>query len=132
MAQLEKMESGELELTGNCKFYTMGAQITILKGNASIPPSIAVTQRSLPNCSLANYVLPPCTVNSCLCTSCAAGAQASASLCSEHELRRHTAVGDNSSGRSYVTKQWHYVPLLRTRALLVYQLNIQFLYCMMT
>ena len=37
----------------------MGAQITILKGNASIPPSTAVTQRSLPTCSLANYVLPP-------------------------------------------------------------------------
>ena len=51
------------------KGWTMGAQITILKGNASIPPSTAVTQRSLSSCSLANYVLPPCTVNSCLCTS---------------------------------------------------------------
>ena len=62
----------------------MGAQITILKGNASIPPSTAVMQRSLPTCPVVNYVLPPCTVNSCLCTSCAVGAPASASLCSEH------------------------------------------------
>ena len=54
--------------------YYTGAQITILKGTASIPPSTAVTQRSLPTCSLANYVLSPCTVNSCLCTSCAVGA----------------------------------------------------------
>ena len=43
--------------------YTTGAQITILRGNASSPPSTAVTKRSLPTCSVANYVLPPCTVN---------------------------------------------------------------------
>ena len=67
--------------------YTTGAQITILKGKASIPPSTAVTQRSLPTCSLANYVLPPCAVNSCLCTSCAVGAPVSASLCSEHVIQ---------------------------------------------
>ena len=29
----------------------------------------------------------------------------------------HTDVVDSSSGRSYVTEQWHNVPLLRTRAL---------------
>ena len=33
-------------------------------------------------------------------------------------IRRHTDVVDSSSGRSYVTEQWHNVPLLRTRALL--------------
>ena len=39
-------------------------------------------------------------------------------LCAQNTLlRRHTAVGDSSSGRSYVTEQWHNVPLLRTRAL---------------
>ena len=103
-----------------------GAQITILRGKALIPPSTAVTQRSLHTCSLANYVLPPCTVNSCLCASCAIGAQASASLWSEHVTRRHTAVGDSSSGRSYVTEQWHNVLLLRTRAL-THKLYLEYL-----
>ena len=32
-------------------------------------------------------------------------------------MRRHTDVVADSSGRSYVTEQWHNVPLLRTRAL---------------
>ena len=30
---------------------------------------------------------------------------------------RHTDVVDDSSGRSYVTEQWHIVPVLRTRGL---------------
>ena len=95
----------------------MGAQITILRGNASIPPSTAVTQRSLPTCSVANYVLPPCTVNSCLCTSCAVGAPASASLCSEHVTQTSYCRRGSSSGERYVTQQWHNVPLLRIRGL---------------
>ena len=76
--------AGKLRSDLSTEGYTTGAQITILRGNASIPPSTVVTQRSLPTCSVANYLLPPCTVNSCLCTSCAVGAPASASLCTEH------------------------------------------------
>ena len=32
-------------------------------------------------------------------------------------MRRHTDLVGDSSGRSYVTEQWHNVPLLRTRGL---------------
>ena len=39
-------------------------------------------------------------------------------LCAQNtSIRRHTDVVDSSSGRSYVTKQWHNVPFLRTRVL---------------
>ena len=54
------------------------------------------------------------TLNACFCTLCAVGAAVSASLCS---IRCHTDVVDSSSGTSYVTKQWHNVPLLRIRGL---------------
>ena len=57
------------------------------------------------------------TLNACSCTLCAVGAAFSASLLSEHVIRRHSDVVGDSSGRSYVTEQWHNVPLLRTRAL---------------
>ena len=39
-------------------------------------------------------------------------------LCAQNtSIRRHTDVVDSSNGRSYVTEQWHNVPLLRTRGL---------------
>ena len=39
-------------------------------------------------------------------------------LCAQNTLiRRYTDVVDSSSGRSYVTEQWHNLPLLRTRGL---------------
>ena len=57
------------------------------------------------------------TLNACFCTQCAVCAAVSASLLSEHVIRRHSDVVGDSIGRSYVTYQWHNVPLLRTRAL---------------
>ena len=50
----------------------------------------------------------------CWRTPCAVGAPSSASLCSEHIK---SDVVDGSSGRRYVTDQWHNVPLLRARDL---------------
>ena len=52
-------------------------------------------------------------------------------LCAQNTyLRRHTAVVDSSSGRSYVTGQWHNVPLLRTRGL-VTQASIFITHCIL-
>ena len=68
---------------------------------------------------------PPYLLNGELCTSplhsnrlfvytvcCRRGGQGFSVL-----RTRHTEVVGDSSGRSYVTEQWHNVPLLRTRAL---------------
>ena len=83
-------------------------------GEMFLPPSTAVGQRSLPTCSVANYVLHPCTLIACLCTPSAVCAAVSASV-----LRtRHTDIVGDSSGRSYVTEQWHDVPLLCTHVLI--------------
>ena len=54
------------------------------EGKCFCPPSSAVTQRSLPTCSVAIYVLHPCSLIACMCTPSAVGAAVSASLCSEH------------------------------------------------
>ena len=48
--------------------YSTGAQITLLRGKRFSPPSTAVTKRSIPTCSVANYVIRPCIVNASLCT----------------------------------------------------------------
>ena len=63
------------------------------------PPPTAVAQRSLPTCSVANYVLPPCTLIACLCTLSAVGAAVSASLCSELVILTYwaTLVGEVTS-----------------------------------
>ena len=67
-----------------CEILNHGCANHDTEGKRFNSPIHAVTQQSLPTCSVVNYVLPPCTVNSCLCTSCAVGAPANASLCSEH------------------------------------------------
>ena len=56
------------------------------EGKCFCPPSTAVTQRSLPTCSGANYVLHPCSLIACMCTPSAVCATVSASLCSEHVI----------------------------------------------
>ena len=70
------------------------------EGKCFCPPSTAVTQRSLPTCSVANYVLHPCTLIACCkCTPSAVGAAVSASLCSVHVILTYwaTVVGEVTS-----------------------------------
>ena len=93
-----------------------------LRGKRFSPPSTAVTLRTLPKCSVAYYVLRPCTVNASLCMPCAVGGR-SVLLCSEHV--NQTSYW--SSGRSYVTEQWHNVPFLRTRAV-----SLIYIVCLVT
>ena len=53
-----------------------------------------------------------------MCVHRALSAHQAVLLCAQNTLtRRHTDVMDSSSGRSYITEQWHKVPLLRTRGL---------------
>ena len=78
------------------------------------PPSTAVTPRSLPTCSVTNYVLHPLHSNRLYVYTvcCRRGGQYFSVL-----RTRHTDVVVDSSGRSYVTEQGHNVPLLRTRGI---------------
>ena len=78
----------------------------------------------LPTCSVANHVLRPCTVNACLYTPCGVGGQ-SMLLCAQNTwIRCHTDIVGDSSGGSYITEQWHNVPLLRIRGLWYLGINI--------
>ena len=88
----------------------MGAQIMLLRKNASVPHPLLW-------CNEASLLVQWWTLNACFCTLCAVGVAVSASLLSEHLIRRHSDVVGDNSGRSYVTKQSHNVPLLRTRGL---------------
>ena len=82
-------------------------------GNASVPhpllwpnePSLLVQWRTM------NFVLTLLTLV-CVRRVLSAGCQ-----CFSVLSTRHTDVVGDSSGRSYVTEQWHNVPLLRTRVL---------------
>ena len=85
------------------------------EGKCFCPPSTVVTQRSLSTCSVANYVLHPCTLIACTyvyTVCCRRGGQ-----CFSVLRTRHADVVGDSSGTSYVTEQGHNVPLLRTRGL---------------
>ena len=74
------------------------------EGKCFCPPSTAVTSRTLPACSVANYVLHPCTLIACM-------RRRRGGQCFSVLRTRHTdAVGD-SSGRSYVTEHGQSVPL---------------------
>ena len=77
----------------------MGAQITLLKGNASVPQPLLCCNEAPPTCSVVNYVLHPCTLIACKCTPSAIGATVSASLCSEHVIltQQATVVGEVTS-----------------------------------
>ena len=83
-------------------------------GNASVPLQLLDVTR-LPYLFSGGLFTSPFA---CLCTPCAVGPAVSAALCSEH-VRHHTDVVGDSSGRSYITKQWHNVPLLRTHGIVV-------------
>ena len=65
----------------------MGAQITLLRGNASVPhPLLLRNDAPPPTRSVVNYVLHPCNLIACKCTLSALRAAVSASLCSEHVI----------------------------------------------
>ena len=93
--------------------YIMGAQITLLRGNASVPhlllwrneASLLLSSElhTSPLHSNRLYVYTVC---------CRRGGQ-----CFTVLRTRHTDVVGDSSGRSNVTEQGHNVPLLRTRGL---------------
>ena len=64
----------------------MGAQITLLRGNASVSHTLLLRNEAPPSRSVVNYVLHPCTLIACKCTPSTIGAAVSASLCSEHVI----------------------------------------------
>ena len=78
----------------------MGAQITLLRGNDSVPHPLLLRNVAAPTRSVVNYVLQPCTLIACKCTLSAVrvGGQCFSVLRTSHI----DVVGD-SSGRSYVT-----------------------------
>ena len=76
--------------------YTTGAQITLLRGKASVPHPLLWSNE-------VSLLLQWRTLNACLCTPSAVGAAVSASLLSEHIIRRHSDIVGGSSGRSYAT-----------------------------
>ena len=89
----------------------MGAQITILRGNASSSPIHCCEVTKPPYLFSGELCTSPLH---CLRTSCAVVAPSCASLCSK---KHKSDVVDVSSGRRYATDQWHNVPLLRSRGL---------------
>ena len=92
--------------------YTTGAQITILRGNASSSPIHCCDVTKPPYLISGELcrLLPPCTV----CVHSVLSAHRVVLLV----LRTHKSdVVDGSSGRRYVTDQWHNVRLLRAHGL---------------
>ena len=64
----------------------MGAQIMLLRGNASVPHPLLLRNEAPPTRSVVNYVRHPCTLIACKCTLSALRAAVSASLYSEHVI----------------------------------------------
>ena len=94
------------------KHYFTGAQIRLLRGNASVPhPLLWRNEASLlAQCELCTSLLHSNRLFVYI-VCCRRRGQ-----CFSVLRTRHTDIVGDSSGRSYVTEQWHNVPLLRTRA----------------
>ena len=107
-----EMDSSVLHRSTAWRREATGAQISLLRGPASVPHPLPWRNEA-----------PPYLLSGELCTSpfhsnrlfvytvcCRRRDQ-----CFSVLRTRHTDVMGDSSGRSYVTEQWHNVPLLRTR-----------------
>ena len=82
-------------LIGYANSLTHGCANHATQGKRFSPPSTAVTNE-------ASLLVQWRTLNACFCTLCAVGAAVSASLLTEHIIRRHSDVVGDSNGRSYV------------------------------